>query len=68
MRDNSEGSELDPVVNVSPAQVRGQQMAVTVAAKSGQFTAGNAGKDQFLQRIQKESGKRENCEKDFVSR
>jgi len=37
VRNNPEGGELDP------AYVRGQKKAVIVAAKSGQFTAG-----QFL--------------------
>jgi len=31
-----------------PAQVRGQEKAVTVAAKSGQFTTDKTGKGQFL--------------------
>jgi len=51
MRDNPEGGEFDPAEGVRrrsmknspsvyPAQVRGQEKAVAVAAKSGQFTAG----------------------------
>jgi len=48
MRDNPEGGELDPaegsasasrrILPFYPVQVRGQEKAVTVAAKSEQFT------------------------------
>jgi len=57
MRDNPEGGELDPAVDVRrrckkillfyPVQVRGQKKAVTVAAKSRQFIAGERGKGKF---------------------
>jgi len=50
------------------AWVRGQEKAVTVAAKSGQFTAGEMGKGQFLCGKPKESGRRGSSEKDFVSK
>jgi len=60
MRDNPEGSELDPAECVrrrckknSPSVLscigKGQVKAVTVAAKSGQFTADETGKGQFFQ-------------------
>jgi len=41
-------------------RLRGQEKAVTVAAKSGQFTAGDTGKREF--------SKRGSCEKDSVSK
>jgi len=43
-----------------PDQVRGQKKAVTVAAKSEQFTAGETRKDQFL------LGNRKNLAKEII--
>jgi len=59
MQDNP-GGELDPAVDdqrhykknllpVNPAYIRGQKKAVIVAAKSEQFTEGEAEHGQFLQ-------------------
>jgi len=70
-RDDPEGGELDPAVDVrrrceknSPsgflAQTGGQKKTVTVPAKSGQFTAGEVGKGPVSLRKPKEFGKREN--------
>jgi len=50
------------------AYLRGQKKAVTVAAKSGKFTTGKAEKVPVPLRRPRESGKRENCERDFISR
>jgi len=56
MRDNPEGEKLDPSEDVRrrcmlpfySALVIGQEKTVTVLAKSGQFTADETEKDQFL--------------------
>jgi len=51
------------IVSFYPALVRGPEKAVTVAAESGQFTADETGKGQFLARKLKESGRRGSSEK-----
>jgi len=56
MRDNLERGDYRRVAGAArkilfpfyPAYVSGQEKAVTVAAKSSQFTAGETGKGQFL--------------------
>jgi len=47
MRNNPEGKELDPAVDVRCAAT--QKKAVTVVVKSRQYAAGEMRKGQFLQ-------------------
>jgi len=51
-----------------PAQIRGQEKAVTAAAKPGQPTADEPGKGHSFTRKQKQSGRRGSCERDPVSK